>query len=64
MCRWGDLLERNSEYTEKKNLNGSSRCIPERSRNSILPSNVGRLEKGSCPGPLRNNNGCSKTGLY
>ena len=64
MCRRSNLLERNSEYAEKKNLNGSSRRVPERSRNSILPSNVGRLEKSSCPSPLRNNNGCSKTSLY
>ena len=49
-------LQSNSEDTEQEDLNGSTRGIPERSRDTILPGNVGRLEKGSSPGPLGDDN--------
>lgn len=36
---------------------------PERSRDTVSPSNVGRLEKSSSPCPLTDNNTGSKTSL-
>ncbi len=59
-----DFLERDSEDAKKKHLNSCSRCVPERSRDSVLPGDVRTLEEGSSPSPLRDNDGCSQTSLY
>jgi len=63
MGRWSNLLEGDCENTKEKNLNSGSRSVPERSRDSVLPGNIGRLEKSSGPSPLRDDDGGSKAGL-
>jgi hypothetical protein len=61
--RGSDSLERDSKNTKKNDLDGGTRGIPEGSRDTVLPGNVRRLQKGSGPCPLRNNHTGCQPGL-
>jgi hypothetical protein len=63
MSRGGDFLETDGKYTEEKNLDGGSTGVPKRPRHTVVPRNVGRLEEGGGPGPLRYDDGGGETGL-
>ena len=57
-------LDLNSHDSEKENLHRRSAGVPERSRYSILESDVGGLENGCRPGPLGNDDGSNQTGFH
>mmetsp|Transcript_30218 Transcript_30218/g.72522 ORF Transcript_30218/g.72522 Transcript_30218/m.72522 type:complete len:654 (+) Transcript_30218:319-2280(+) len=61
--RRSDSLEGNGKDTKQNDLNGGTRGVPERSRDTVLPGDVGRLQKSSSPSPLRDNDRGSKTSL-
>lgn len=46
-----------------RRVDGLSSNLPERSRDTIGPGNIGRLEKGGSPSPLRDDDGGGQTGL-
>ena len=56
MGRGSDILETDGEYTKEEDLNGSSGGVPEGTGDTIVPGNVGGLEEGGGPGPLRDDN--------
>ena len=53
---WPLLLSRTPKQSNKLNS-------PEGSGDTVLPGNVGGLEEGGGPGPLRDDDGGGKTGL-
>ena len=63
MSRGGDILETDSKNTEEKNLDGGARGIPEGTTDTVVPGNVGRLEKCGSPGPLGDNHRGSEASL-
>lgn len=63
VCRRGDFLEVDGEDSEQQDLDGGTRGIPERSRDSVLPGNVGGLEESGSPSPLTDNDRRGQTGL-
>mmetsp|Transcript_16820 Transcript_16820/g.27923 ORF Transcript_16820/g.27923 Transcript_16820/m.27923 type:complete len:236 (+) Transcript_16820:1635-2342(+) len=63
VSRRSNFLQGDSKDSEKEDLNSSTRCIPERTRDTISPGNVGRLKKSRGPGPLADNNTSRETGF-
>mmetsp|Transcript_15001 Transcript_15001/g.33868 ORF Transcript_15001/g.33868 Transcript_15001/m.33868 type:complete len:344 (-) Transcript_15001:362-1393(-) len=59
----GNILEADGEDSEDKNLDCGTGCIPERAADSILPCDIRRLKKGSCPGPLTDDDGSGQSCL-
>lgn len=57
-------LDLNSHDSEQENLHRRSAGVPERSRYSILESDVGGLENGCRPGPLGNDDGSNQTRFH
>ena len=63
VCRRSNLLEVDGKHTKEQDLNGGTRGIPERSRNTIGPGHIGGLKKGGSPSPLRDNDRSSQPSL-
>ena len=63
MSRGSNFLETDSKNTKEKNLNRSSRGVPEGTTDSVVPSDVGTLEEGGRPCPLRDDDGGGETGF-
>jgi hypothetical protein len=63
MSIWCASLQFNGNGCKEQNLNRSSGSIPERARDAISESNAGALEKGSSPGPGRDDSGSDETRL-
>ena len=55
VCIGCTALDGDSQDSKEKNLDCSTRSIPKGTRNAILPSNIGGLQKSSGPGPLTDN---------
>lgn len=63
VSRGSNVLKTDGEDTEEKNLDSGTGGIPERTRDTIVPGNVGGLKESGGPSPLGDDNGGGKAGF-